>query len=216
MKLINDLGSMLISGMLIIPSFSENRNLEFFNDLPAPIVLVDREISEVKRDTVIVNNHGGAYAATKYMLDNGRRKIAMLGGLKETKTTQNRLKGWKEAMDEHNLYDPELVFFGKFTITSGKEMMQQAFNRLSGIDGIFACNDLIALGAMETIKERKIRIPEEISIVGFDDIYLSKHVTPALTTVRVPLYEEGKISAKLLLDRILSSEKLPLKRIVIS
>ncbi|GAJ01157.1 unnamed protein product [marine sediment metagenome] len=93
--------------------------------------------------------------------------------------------------------------------------MKKVFNNLGKFDAVFACNDLIALGAIQAIEEKKYKIPDDISIIGFDDIYLSRFLKSPLTTVKQPIYDMGKIAAEILLDRMSSSKDFVPKKVVI-
>lgn len=212
---INDLISMWIDGIIIAPSDTENRDINIFNNIISPFVVVDREIKGLEKDLVIINNKKGAYNAVSYLIENGHKKIVVLAGSKYTKTAQNRLAGWKMAMEERSLFKEEFVFFGDFSIESGYKMIKEVFNRLGLVDAVFACDDLIALGAIQAIEEKGYKIPDNISIVGFDDIYLSRFLKPPLTTVKQPIYEIGKIAAEILLDRINNPEEFSPKKIVV-
>lgn len=212
---INDLVSMWIDGMIIAPSDTENRDISIFNKIISPFVVVDREIKELNKDLIIINNKKGAYEAVNYLISNGHRRIVILAGPQYTKTAQNRFRGWKKALEEKDLFQEEFVFWGNFSIDSGYEMMKKVFDYLGKVDAVFACNDLIALGAIQAIEEKSYRIPDDISIVGFDDIYLSKFLKPPLTTVRQPIYDMGKIAAEILLDRMSSSVDFVPKKVVI-
>lgn len=210
----DDLITMWVDGIIIAPSDTENRDTALSDKIVLPFVVVDREIKGLKRDLVIVNNKRGAYCAVKYLIENGHKKIVFLSGQKYTKTAQVRLTGWEEAMNENNLPVKDLVFWGNFSIDSGYEMMSAVFDNLGLVDAVFACNDLIALGAIKAIEEREYKIPDDISIVGFDDIYLSRFLKPPLTTVRQPVYRMGEIAAQILLDRI-NGKQFGFKRVVV-
>ena len=212
---INDLKSMWADGIIIAPSDTENRNISVFNTIMSPFVVVDREIEGLNKDLVIINNKKGAYEAVNYLINNGHKKIVLLAGPKHTKTAQNRFKGWKKAVDEKKLFKEEFAFWGKFTIDSGYEMMKKVFNNLGKVNAVFACNDLIALGAIQAIEEKKYKIPRDISIIGFDDIYLSRFLKPPLTVVRQPIYDMGKIAGEILLDRMTNSSDFIPKKVVI-
>ena len=212
---INDLKSMWADGIIIAPSDTENRNISVFNTIMSPFVVVDRVIEGLNKDLVIINNKKGAYEEVDYLINNGHKKIVLLAGPKHTKTAQNRFKGWKKAVDEKKLFKEEFAFWGKFTIDSGYEMMKKVFNNLGKVDAVFACNDLIALGAIQAIEEKKYKIPRDISIIGFDDIYLSRFLKPPLTVVRQPIYDMGKIAGEILLDRMTNSSDFIPKKVVI-
>ena len=93
--------------------------------------------------------------------------------------------------------------------------MINALSKIKNIDAVFACNDLIALGAIQAIEEKSLIIPQDISIIGFDDIYLSKFLKPQLTVFKVPIYDMGKIAAQILLRRIESNKNYEIKKVVI-
>ncbi|MCL4386427.1 MAG: LacI family transcriptional regulator [Actinobacteria bacterium] len=214
---LRDFKAMWVDGVIIAPSDSENRDLGIFNEITFPKVIVDREVLGVDADLIIINNKKGAYDAVSYLIQQGHKRIVYLGGSKYTLTAQKRHEGWGKAMIENGFLTEGLEFWGEFNINSGYKMMNEALKKLNSIDAVFASNDLIALGAIRAIKEKKIKIPEEISIIGFDDIYVDKFLTPALTTIKQPIYEVGVKSAELLLERIAKKNKKDItkKRIII-
>ena len=202
-EIIKDLLSMLIEGIILIPATTVKRDIAFFTRMECPIVILDREIDGLNKDKVILSNKKGAYDATKLLIDNGNKKIVILGGLKAAKTAQKRFEGYKEAMDEKGIFNEKYVFWGDFSIDSGYKMMNEAISYLGKeIEAVFASNDFIALGAINSIKENGLKIPEDISIIGFDDMFFSAYLNPPLSTVHVPFNDEGIIAAKLLLKKM--------------
>ncbi len=215
-EFIKDLNSRLIDGIIIIPSTTEDRDISIFEKIRCPVVFLDREISGIKKDIVISGNKKGAYSAIRQLIERGNRKIVILNGNRTLKTSMKRYEGWKKAMDENKLFDSDLVFWGTFTIESGYRSMNEAFERLDKIDAVFAGNDIVALGAMNAIKEKGYRIPRDIRIIGFDDMFFSKYLNPPLSSVAVQLYEEGKTAAALLLEKIKDPGISTTKRIVLA
>ena len=215
-EFINDFNSMLIAGLIIIPS-SRGKNADVFNDILIPTVILDRELSGVNKDLVTSDNEKGAYEATKLLIDNGHREILMLSGPVHTVAIQKRVDGWKKAMVENDLYNEDQLIISEvsFSIRTGHEMMKMALEKKHQIDAIFSCNDTIAIGIMQALTEFGKSIPEDISLVGFDDSYISQFLNPPLTTVRQPFYEEGKISAEILLDRIKNNREEKVKKIIL-
>jgi len=205
---VNDLNSLLISGMIIAPVDSEGRDLQILSELKVPIVIVDRESDTLNEDMVIVNNHKGAYEAVNYLIDCGHKSIVILCGSSHTKTAQNRYIGWEKAMKENSLYSEDYIYWGDFTIDSGHKMMDEVLKKFKKVDAVFASNDIVAIGAMQAIRENGLRIPEDISIIGFDDIYFSKLLNPPLTTIRQPIYEIGSMAAEILLKKIKGKDEL--------
>ncbi len=214
-KIIRDLLSMWIDGIILIPVYSKKRNLHFLENIEIPVVLVNREIEGIKKDIVIFDNFGGAFEATQFLIKNNHKKIPILGGPELSKSFEERFQGWKEAMEENNLYKDNLIFRGDFSVEAGHKMMLEALNKADGIDAVFASSDLIALGALSAIDEYNLKVPDDISVMGFGDIYLSKFLKPSLTTIRRPFYNIGKTAVSLLLDRISGNTQKKITKFII-
>jgi LacI family transcriptional regulator len=165
-----------------------------------PFVVVDAPMPLPERVPVVSATHwAGARAATEHLLELGHRRIGILTGRAGWVATEERLNGYQAALAAAGvLASPELVQCGNFEIADGRG----AARRLLALDdrptAIFACNDNMAIGALRAAAERGLRVPEDLSIVGFDDSELSRVVTPALTTVRQPLEEMGRMAVSLL------------------
>ncbi len=201
-KIINDLLSLWIDGIIIVPVYERSREIDLINNIKIPTVLVNREIQGLSRDLCMFNNFKGAYDGTKYLIDNNHKKIITLAGPQHSRSFEDRLLGWKEAVQEYGLYRNEHIFISDYSVESGYESMEKALNQLKEIDAVFASSDLIALGAMNAIKNNHLSIPEDISIMGFGDIYLSKYLEPALTTIKRPFYNIGKTAVSMLMEKI--------------
>lgn len=201
-KIINDLLSLWIDGIIIVPVYERSREIDLINNIKIPTILVNREIPGLKRDLCVFNNFKGAYDATKYLIDNNHKKIITLAGPQHSRSFEDRLLGWKEAIQEHGLYKSEHIFINDYSVESGYKSMEKALSQIKEIDAVFASSDLIALGAMNAIKEKQLSIPEDISIIGFGDIYLSKYLEPALTTIKRPFYNIGKTAVSMLMEKI--------------
>jgi DNA-binding LacI/PurR family transcriptional regulator len=214
-EFIRDFNSMFIDGLIIIPSITENRNISIFEKINCPMVFIDREIDGLNRDTVISENRNGVYRATRHLIKKGHKKIVFLGGLNTVKPAKKRFEGWKKALDEKKLFNEDLVFWGSFSIESGYLMMSQALEKLDSIDAVFAGNDIVALGAMNAIKDKNLNIPGDISIIGYDDMFFSQYLNPSLSSVAAKLFIQGKTAAELLLKRIKDPTDIKPKRIVI-
>lgn len=214
-EFIRDFNSMLIDGLIVIPSVTEDRDLAIFEKINCPVVFMDREIDGLSSDIVISGNKNGAYRATKYLLDKGHKKIPILGGLKTVKPAKKRFEGWEKAMREKGLFSEDLVFWGSFSTESGYNMMKEAMERSDGVDAVFAGNDIVALGAMNAVKEAGLSIPGDIAIIGYDDMFFSQFLSPSLSSVSARLFDVGKTAAELLLNRIKKPADLEPQRIVI-
>jgi LacI family transcriptional regulator len=201
-KLIIDMLALWVDGLIIVPVYEREKDTGILNKVKIPVVLVNREIRGVNRDIVIFNNFKGAYDATDYLIKKNHKKIIILSGPKYSRSFEDRVMGFKEAMEENGLFNDSFVFSCQYSEKSGYEAMGQALGSIKNIDAVFASSDLIALGAIAAIRERGLEIPGDISIVGFGDIYLSKYLNPPLTTIKRPFYNTGKTAVSLLLDRI--------------
>lgn len=211
---IRDLNSMLIEGMIIIPTVTRTEELEIFNRINCPVVFLDREITSLDIDTVIAGNKIGLYEATRYLIDAGHENMVYIGGIRSVMPSMKRFEGFRKALEESSLFDKAKVYWGSYSSSSGYKLMNQALDETERIDAVFAGNDIVALGALNAIKDRGLNVPDDISLIGFDDMFFSKYLNPPLSTVAVKLYEEGRACAKLLLERIRNPDDKP-KRIVI-
>ena len=169
------------------------------------IVLIDREINGMTTPIVKVNNFAGAYSAVKYLLTMGHRKIIYLAGIEGTKTNQERKKGYLSALkDVHINWKKELV--ADFRLDTAYQKIIHHWPHLKNSDelptAIFAANDLMAIGALKAFAQLKVRVPEDISIIGFDNIPFSDCTYPPLTTIAQPTYQMGQKAVETLLKMI--------------
>ncbi|MCS6872802.1 MAG: LacI family transcriptional regulator [Anaerolineae bacterium] len=168
-----------------------------------PYVLVDQSDPSGQSNVVDATNWQGAYEATEYLIKLGHRRIGLITGMMQIASAQERLEGYRAALTSYNIgFDPELVVQGDFWEPTGYQAASILLDLEHPPTAIFASNDLSAFGAMEAIRERGLRIPADISIIGFDDIPQASLVYPKLTTVRQPLDEMGRVAVRMLLDLI--------------
>ncbi|MDI3508126.1 MAG: LacI family transcriptional regulator [Clostridiales bacterium] len=171
------------------------------------IAIVDYEITgiETAKNALVINadNEGGAYKATTYLIKNGHKSIAHIAGDLKKLSGIQRINGYRRALQEAGLeYRDELIFYGDFDAESGYKAAKEIANISPMPTAVFASNDSMAMGAMEAFKEDGIKIPDDISIVGFDDIELASYVHPPLTTVRVFLHKMAMLATNRILDLI--------------
>jgi LacI family transcriptional regulator len=168
------------------------------------LVLCGRPSVGEQAPTKIVgyDNEGGAFAVTQHLIAQGHRRILYLGGPIGLSTSVARLAGFRRAMQSHG-YDvpPELVHQGAFGRRFGHATMGEILDGNPEITAVFAANDLVAAGALDAMTARGVHVPEDISLVGYDDIPQSSELTPKLTTVHVPLEDMGRESVRLALSR---------------
>ncbi len=161
-----------------------------FTSAGGRVVLVGRH--NVAGDTVVADNAGGARAATQALLGLGHREIGVISGPPLLTTTRDRLKGCRGALDEAGLaLPPDHIVEADFSRDGGFKAAQALLDRTPEITAILALNDPMAIGALAALRERGIAVPGDISVVGFDDIPMTRDTTPTLSTVHVPMVEMG-------------------------
>lgn len=194
----------------IIITAPENRTHQSIKIQDIPLVLVDRDIgtqTDQKIGRITVDNRDGAYKATKYLIENGCREIGMISSNYKNKPSADRIKGYEKALDESKInIEQNKIFLENYTIESGYNGAKKILKETE-VDGIFCGNDLIAIGAIKALREKDIRIPEQVKIIGFDDIQISQYMDPPLTTIRQPIYQMGEESVKMLISLIKNKGK---------
>ncbi|MBE3575894.1 MAG: LacI family DNA-binding transcriptional regulator [Firmicutes bacterium] len=191
-----------IDGAVIIPVAEGSRVPKLLKGTGLPAVLLDRDI-DPELDTVMADNVAGARQAMRHLLGLGHRRIAAITGPTRSSTARERLEGYRQALAEHEIpFDPDLVVEGDFRRPSGYQGMLRLLDLPQPPTAVFAANDMMALGALHAAEERGVRVPEDLAVVGFDDIALAEATRPKLTTVAQPKYEMGRLGVELLLQRI--------------
>ncbi len=200
---INTLISEQVSGLVIAPTPHNFELLQELADQGYPIVLVDRIGSEPSFDSVKVNNSKGAYTAVKHLLNLGHSRVGIIGGIPGITTTEERYKGYIKAHKEAGFsVDEELVMFGNSRQDGGIDQTRKLMDIKNPPTALFVTNNLMTLGCLQELHERGIKIPEEMAVVGFDDMPWAVALNPPLTAVRQPGHELGTNAADLLFKRI--------------
>ncbi len=172
----------------------------------APYVLIHGNGVPPNTDDLDVDNEGGAFTATKYLIDLGHRRIAHFAGPTTFLGPRQRLDGYKKALESERIpFDESLVYPGDFTAESGAERAKQLLasgNRSDMPTAVFCVNDFVAAGLLEVMHERGVSVPGDLSIVGFDDAALARMVLPQITTIRQPLSGMGSHAVERLMFRI--------------
>ncbi|GAA3801187.1 LacI family DNA-binding transcriptional regulator [Sphaerisporangium flaviroseum] len=160
-----------------------------------PMVSLGRSVSGVPY--VDNDNVGGAAVAVRYLHSQGRRRIATITGPLDMLASQDRLTGYRETLRDTGRRS--IVALGDFTRISGAEGMRQLLDDDPGLDAVFAANDLMAIGALHALREAGRRVPDDVAVVGFDDIEAALYTAPPLTTIRSPMGDQAAAAARLLL-----------------
>lgn len=190
----------IAEGAIILSSSITDEQIEELSALHLPIVLLDRTLSNSDICSVLVDNRKGAHLAVKHLADLGHERIGFISGSEDSFDNRERLKGFFEAMEQNGLkVDERLILKGNFTEESGYKAMSQFLKSASDLPtAFFSSNDEMMIGAIRAIEEAGYHVPEDFSLIGFDDIPLASYVPPLLTTIRRPTYELGSISAHIL------------------
>jgi LacI family transcriptional regulator, galactose operon repressor len=168
-----------------------------------PVVSIGTTIRHRKVDCVSTDDVAGSVDATTYLIQKGYGPIGMIGGPAGTSPSDNRLEGYRAALGSAGVrFDPRLVAIGDFTRAGGAAAMGTLLERRVLPRAIFCANDLMAIGAMDAIRQAGLRVPQDVALVGYDDIEAASLVTPDLTTVVNPAYEMGRACGRLLLERM--------------
>ena len=204
-----------VDGLILIPSGKSGKHLERFSQAGKPIVLIDRNLEDISCDSVLVDNRGAAEDAVKRLLLAGHRRIGMIAGPEHVFTARERYLGYEAALKQAGIRQEEsLVVHGNYTIAGGARAMQQLVEGNPKITAVFVSNYEMTVGAMIQSNEMGIKIPEELSMIGFDDIEFAKASNPKLSIVTQPTKEIGRNVAELILNRLDEESKdMPPKEI---
>ena len=207
-----------IDGLIISPSPGNDSYLKKLARGGTPLVLVDRKIKGLRVPMVMVDNESGAYEAISYLISLGHQRIGIITGLKGTSTSEERLAGYERALKEHHLsQDPELIKAGDYRREKAKEAAEEFLRMKNPPTALFVSNEPMASGVLLALRENKVKIPEEMSIIGFDDPVWAPLTNPALTTVSQPSYSMGTLACQTLLKEIkgIGRSKAPLEDIML-
>jgi DNA-binding LacI/PurR family transcriptional regulator len=183
-------------------------HLKFIQDNNMPIVFFDRGIDAFLSDQVLIDDYKASYTATEYLINRGHRKLIHLAAPQNLQIGVDRYRGFTDALKNHNINPLPHNMFQADRFESASEVIQRLIMEKNLPDGIFAVNDLTALGAMMALKKNNFRIPEDVGIVGFGNGQDAILTDPQLTTIDQNGYEMGRVAAQLLLKRIESDDEL--------
>jgi LacI family transcriptional regulator len=196
-----------VAGILFVAA---GVSTELVNDLSqrrVPLVIVDREVPGVEADTVLTDHAQGGCLATQHLIDLGHRRIACIAGNSEISPSAERVTGYRETLEKNGIpFDESLVVKGDFQYESGYEATRQLLTLERPPSALFACNDLMAVGCISAARELGLRVPDDLSVVGFDDVRLASFTNPPLTTIVQPKVEIGALATQMLLERLVDLE----------
>lgn len=212
-EIVNKLSRVQIDGVLVSPASKTKKYDHFENlqDMGIPVVVFDRDCKGLEADKVLVDDYHGAYKAVEYLIESGCKNIAHIGGPKNISTTIHRLNGYLDALRDNGVpvQNEYIVHASGYSILDGMKPSNKLLRLTPPPDAIFAINDSIAIAAMRTAEKLNYIVPEDISIIGFDDDPHAAHFAPSLSTIFQPVYSMGMLSARILLSHLTEDEKAP-------
>jgi LacI family transcriptional regulator len=188
---------------------TEHRHIKQVIDRGIPVVMYDKISKLISASKVIIDDQKAAYNATQYLIDTGCKRIAHIRGDLKPQTTIDRFIGYKKALAKNNIaFDPSLVYNCKgLTFNEGFKIAKKIINDHNDVDGVFAFTDLVATGVLKRFSELNVHVPNQVSVMGFSDWFLTKITTPTLSTVHQPGYEMGQEAFEVLYRDICTLKK---------
>ncbi|ONI86496.1 LacI family transcriptional regulator [Actinosynnema sp. ALI-1.44] len=190
-------------GLLLIEPPDTLSYISGLHESGFPMVMIDDRGHHPEFPSVATSNREGAASAAHHLLANGRTNLAVITGPTEFGCTRDRTEGFRSTVDGYGRKLPaSLVLEGDFTREGGKEAVQSLVDSDVPVDAVFAQNDLMAVGVLDALRAAGRTVPDDVAVIGFDDIPIASHTQPALTTVRQPSREMGEAAARMLLSRL--------------
>lgn len=192
-----------VDGVIIMGLRLDDPYLQEIIDSSIPCVLIDIPLEGKRVGYVSADNVNGADRATEYLINKGHRKIGMINGHAQASVSNERLEGFRKALEKHQIdFREDLIVDGGFSEQGGTEAAIRLITMHPDLTAIFCASDLMAIGAMQGLKHIGKYVPDDISIIGFDDIIISSYCSPALTTIQQSKYEMGYYAAQMLIDML--------------
>jgi DNA-binding LacI/PurR family transcriptional regulator len=203
------------AGVLFVPVAPPEVHYHYLRAAGIPVVTLSRDHPQLNADSVTVDNTAGVQGAVRHLIGLGHRRIAFINGPVFRSTSRERLAGYEQALREAAIpIEPELIRISDFRQAGGFESMRALLAMGDRPTAVMSGNNMMTLGALEAIHSGGVRVPDEIALVGFDDMPWATSLKPSLTAVAQPTFEIGRTAAQLLLDRLQDPE-LPVRHIVL-
>ncbi len=200
---VNTLLAKQVDGVIFISAGESLEDLSRLTASGIPIVVADREVPLHLADVVMLDNEKAGFKAAQHLIELGHRHIACITGPSHLSPSMLRMEGYRRALQQAGIdFDPALVVQGDFRIDGGKQAMQTLLNRLPSLTAVFALNDMMAIGAISALRDAGLRVPQDVSVVGFDDIVIAALVDPPLTTIAQPIKDIARWATSLLIAKM--------------
>lgn len=192
-----------VDGIILVPQSIDEIKIKEALEKDIPVILIDRSIKGVDCDVVLVDNLNAAYNAVEHLITRGHRRVGIICGPQNIYTAQERLKGYLRVHEDYQLeIDDTLVRYGDYEIQSGMELMNYFLDMKNPPSAVFVTNYEMTLGAVMALNSRNVTVPDDLSLIGFDNIQLANVVKPRLSIVVQPMQQIGEFAANLLLRRM--------------
>lgn len=197
-------------GLLIVPAHSQSRALaELLQGLSVPVVSFDRPVKASGVTSVMVKNYDGAKKAVRHLVEHGRKRILCLGGEADLYTIRERLRGYRQAMQEAGLSPIIDTSVNVDSFESTEEAIARHLDGATPIDAIFGLKNITTILAFEVLQKLRVNIPKRIALVGFDDFQLASALRPAITVVQQPIADLGRLAAEMLFRELVDKNEPP-------
>ncbi len=192
-----------VDGVIVMPSGSTGKHFERLTKARIPMVLLDRKLEDIDCDCVLVNNMQGAKEAVLQLLEAGHREIGVITGPNDIYTARERVKGYKEALEEQGIpVKDSLIHYGDYTIKGGTKGLKTLVENNPNMTAVFVTNYELTMGVVIEANELNLKIPEKLSVVGFDNVEFARACVPRLSIVSQPTVEIAKHVSELLLHKL--------------
>lgn len=193
----------LVDGIIFVPQNIDEDKIRKALEKDVPVILLDRSLKDIDCDAVLVDNLNAAYDAVELLFTKGHRRIGIISGPQDIYTARERLKGYLRIHNDYEIeIDDDLIKYGDYEIQSGMELMNSFLDMENPPTAVFVTNYEMTLGAVMALNSRNISVPDELSLIGFDNMQLANVVKPKLCIVVQPMQQIGEYSAHLLLKRM--------------
>jgi LacI family transcriptional regulator len=197
----------MVDGIISMPVSKNGEHLKLPLSKGIPVVLIDRKVEGLNVDAVLVDNVAAAENAVEYLIDHGHREIGIICGPRDVFTSHQRQLGYSQAFIKKGLFPKqELIEYGDYTVESGYECLKKLLVKNEMLSALFVTNYEMTLGAIIAINELSIKIPEQISLIGFDNMHLSQVVQPKLTIISQPIHQIAENVAHIMLKRLVQDK----------
>ncbi len=202
-----------VDGLVIVTVELSKEQIDLVNSLRIPFVLLSTDTPEKDVPYIKVNDYDAAYSATQYLIENGHKRIGLAGVYPKDRVAGiPRIEGYKKALEDNGIpYDSKLVKYGDFSYYSGKEAMESYLREKVELSAVFGVSDDVALGIISVAYDHGLIVPDDLSVIGYDNTRVAEMSIPPLTSISQPFWEMGDEGCKTVIEAIQSKKKIPSK-----